>query len=85
MDLPPILFLDVDLNINHVNIIPPTEPIDQIEELRTYHSQIDKLSNPDPVNPMWKPDTIVSNHVLITTKQMHLKIQYPQFFFIIYG
>ena len=56
VDLPPLSFPGVDLNINHANILPYTELIDHFEVLQAYHSQIDKLNdmfNPDPNNPMW--------------------------------
>ena len=81
MDLPPLSFPGVDLTINHANVLPHTEPIDHIEELRAYHSQVNKLNdmfNPDPHNPMWQPETIVSHHVRKHTKEISLKIHYPE-------
>ena len=41
VDLPPLSSPGVDLNINHANILPHTEPINHIEKLQAYHSQID--------------------------------------------
>lgn len=81
VDLPPMSFPGIDLNTNNINIIPPTEPIDHLEELLAYHSQIDKLNkmfNSDPVNPKWQPENIVSHHVQKETKKIKIQIQYPE-------
>ena len=55
IDLPPMSFPGIDLNINHINILPHTEPINYLVELQAYHSQVDKLNDlfdPDLDNPM---------------------------------
>jgi hypothetical protein len=42
------------------------EPTDTVEELRAYHSYLDKLNDmfsPDPHLQHWTPDTILSHHV----------------------
>ena len=35
------------------------------------------MFNPDPVNPMWQPDTIVSHHVRKTSRAFMMQIQWP--------
>ena len=81
IDLPPMSFPGIDLNINYIHKLPQTESIDHLEELQAYHSQVDKLNdmfNPDPVNPLWQPETIVSHHVRKDTKEIRLKIYYAE-------
>ena len=52
-NFPSLTFPGIPLPQAQVDTLPPVTQIDQIEELRAYHSQIDKLDdmfNPDPTN-----------------------------------
>jgi hypothetical protein len=60
------------------------EPIDKVEELRAYHSYLDKLNDmfsPDPHLQHWTPDTILSHHVQYLDdderRKIFLKVQWP--------
>ena len=68
-------------------ISEPMTPVDTVEELRAYHSYLEKLNDmfsPDPHNQHWTPDTILSHHVRQSDEEdasrprkIYLKVQWP--------
>jgi hypothetical protein len=69
--------------IQHVSL-PQLEPTDTVEELRAYHSYLDKLNDmfsPDPHNQHWTPESILSHHVQHLhdeeRRKVYLKVQWP--------
>jgi len=69
--------------IEHSEILSRMEPTDKVEELRAYHSYLDKINDmfsPDPHLQHWTPETILSHHVQHVNdderRQVYLKVQW---------
>jgi hypothetical protein len=81
--LPPISRFEVESvfpKVQHIQM----KPIDNVEELRAYHSYLDKLNDmfsPDPDVAHWTPKTILSHHVQHLhddeERKVYMKIQWP--------